>query len=520
MALLKSASTVAGMTLISRVLGFVRDMLMASTIGTGLVADAFVVAFRFPNLFRRLFAEGAFNAAFVPLFARQLEGEGHDAATRFAEEVLAILLVFLLGLSSLAMLAMPLIVYVLAPGFSDDPEKLDLTAQLTRIAFPYLTFMSLVALVGGILNSLHRFTAAAAAPIILNVVMIGVLGLVTFSGWGAEPRTGYALAWGVSAAGVLQFLMLWIVMNRVGVSLKLRKPALTPGVRRLVTLGIPGLIAGGITQINLLISTMIASMQDSAASWLYYADRIYQLPLGVIGIAIGVVLLPELARRLRADDKIGVQSSQNRALEVSMLLTVPAAVALMAIPHPVIHVLFERGAFSLEDTRATAIALAVFAAGLPAFVMIKVFSPAYFAREDTRTPMWFALISVLVNIVGALVLFQFIAFVGVALATTIAGWINALLLAVTLTRRGDFIMDERLKSALPRILGASLIMGALLLGIIHFAGHAFDGDVMLILRLLLLGAVVALGMAVYFVILWATGGLNLKALKQSFSRKA
>ena len=519
MALLRSASTVAAMTMISRVLGFVRDMLMASVIGTGLVTDAFVVAFRFPNLFRRLFAEGAFNAAFVPLFARQLEGEGLPEATRFAEQVLAVLLGFLISLSALAMLAMPLIIYILAPGFIDNPEKLDLTVQLTRIAFPYLTFMSLVALVGGILNSLNRFTAAAAAPIILNIVLIGVLGFVLLSGWGAVPRTGYALVWGVSAAGLLQLLMLWTAMTRAGVSLKLKRPAITPGIRRLVSLGVPGLIAGGITQINLLVSTMVASLQDSAPSWLYYADRIYQLPLGVIGIAIGVVLLPELARRLRADDTRGVQSSQNRALEISLLLTVPSAVALMAMPHPIIHVLFERGAFSPEDARATSVALTAFAAGLPAFVMIKVFSPAYFAREDTRTPMWFALISVVVNIAGALALFPFFAYVGVAVATTAAGWINAILLGYTLSTRGDFTLDDRMRHALPRIIAASLIMGFALLGLMQFAGQLFSVQTLFVLRLSTLAGMVSFGAAIYFAVVWWTGAVDLSALKQSFSRR-
>ena len=518
MALLRSASTVAVMTLLSRVLGFVRDMLMASVVGTGLIADAFVVAFRFPNLFRRLFAEGAFNSAFVPLFARQLEGEGHNAAVKFAEEVMAVLLTFLIILSALAMLGMPLIIYILAPGFVSNPEKLDLTVQLTRIAFPYLTFMSLVALVGGILNSLHRFTAAAAAPIILNIVMIAVLLFALFSGWGAESRTGYLLVWGVSAAGLLQFVMLWIAAAKAGVHMRLRKPVITPGVKRLVSLGVPGLIAGGITQINLLVSTMIASIQDSAASWLYYADRIYQLPLGVIGIAIGIVLLPELARRLRASDLAGVQSSQNRALEISMLLTVPSAIALMAFPQAIIQVLFERGAFTAVDTRATSIALAAFAAGLPAFVIIKIFSPAYFAREDTKTPMWFAMISAVVNIVGALVLFQFFAYAGVALATTIAGWINAGLLAVTLTRRGDFIIDKKLRHAMPRIIGASLVMGLVLLGVIQIAQPLFDASVLFILRLLALVAMVILGITTYFAVLWFSGGLDLKALKQSFRR--
>lgn len=519
MGLLRSATTVAAMTMISRVLGFVRDMLMAGVVGTGMVADAFVVAFRFPNLFRRLFAEGAFNAAFVPLFARRLEGEGQAEAARFAEEVLAALLTFLLLLSALAMLAMPWIVYGLAPGFADDPEKIGLTAELTRIAFPYLTFMSLVALLGGILNSLHRFTAAAAAPILLNVVMIAVLAAVILMDWGNSPATGRALVWGVSAAGLLQFLMLWVALSRAGINLKMRRPAITPGVKRLVSLGIPGLIAGGITQINLLVSTMIASLKDGAASWLYYADRIYQLPLGVIGIAIGVVLLPELSRRLRAGDATGVHSSQNRALEVSLLLTIPAAIALMALPFPIINLLFERGAFDASDTIATSNALMAFAAGLPAFVMIKVFSPAYFAREDTRTPMWFAMISVAVNIAGALALFPVLSYVGVALATTAAGWINALLLATVLSKRGDFTLDARMRSALPRIIFASLAMGLALVGLMHFCMPFFDGATAFMLRLLVLALLVAAGAVIYFLIAWWSGALDLAALKASFRRK-
>lgn len=519
MALLRSASTVAAMTMISRVLGFVRDMLMAGVVGTGMVADAFVVAFRFPNLFRRLFAEGAFNAAFIPLFARRLEGEGQDQAIRFAEEVLAALLAFLLLLSAIFMLAMPWIVYALAPGFADNLEKMQLTAELTRIAFPYLTFMSLVALLGGILNSLHRFTAAAAAPIVLNIVMIIVLAGVVVAGWGNTPTSGRALVWGVSAAGLLQFLMLWFALARSGITLRLRVPVVTVGVRRLVTLGIPGLIAGGVTQINLLVSTMIASLRDGAASWLYYADRIYQLPLGVIGIAIGVVLLPELARRLRAGDMKGVQSSQNGALEISLLLTLPAAIALLALPHPIIQVLFERGAFTADDTLATARALMAFAAGLPAFVMIKVFSPGYFAREDTRTPMWFAMISVAVNIAGALILFPYISYVGVALATSVAGWINAFLLALTLSRRGDFVLDARMRQALPRIIGASIMMGLVLVGLMQVCAPVFEVSVSFLLRMLMLAVLVVTGATVYFATAWWSGGLDIAALRASFTRR-
>ncbi len=318
----------------------------------------------------------------------------------------------------------------------------------------------------------------------------------------------------------MQFIMLWIAMTRAGVSLKLRLPSITPGVRRLVALGIPGLIAGGITQINLVVSTMIASLQDSAPSWLYYADRIYQLPLGVIGIAIGVVLLPELSRRLRAEDSDGVHASQNRALEISMLLTVPSAIALMAMPHPIIHVLFERGAFDADDAHATSVALAAFAAGLPAFVMIKVFSPAYFAREDTRTPMWFALVSVVINVAGALALFPFIAYVGVALATTAAGWVNALLLGYTLSRRGDLALDARMRKALPRIIAASLVMGFALLGAMQLVGPLFSADTQFVVRLILLAGMVGFGAGVYFAIAWWWGALDVAALKQSFSRRS
>ncbi len=430
MALIKSAATVGGYTLISRLLGFVRDMLLASTVGSGPVAEAFVIAFRFPNLFRRLFGEGAFNSAFVPLFAKRYEGEGHEAARLFAEEAYAVLLIALLGLVAFCEVLMPWLMYLFAPGFSEIPAKFDLAIVMTRIAFPYLVFMSLVALLGGVLNSLHRFAAAAAAPIVLNVVMIGVLAGIKLAGWGSIPATGKALVWGVSLAGLLQFAMLWIACRRAGMTIRPVRPRITPGVRRLVSLGIPGVIAGGITQLNLVISTVIASLLPGAASWLYYADRVYQLPLGLVGVAIGIVLLPELSRRLRAGDDAGVDSSQNRALELSLLLTVPAAVGLMALAQPVVNVLFERGAFTAADTGATAGALAAFATGLPAYVMIKVFAPGFFAREDTRTPMIFAVIGVGLNIVAALALFPFLAQVGIATATSLAAWVNAALLGV------------------------------------------------------------------------------------------
>jgi putative peptidoglycan lipid II flippase len=502
----------------SRVLGFVRDVLMAALLGSGPVADAFVIAFRFPNLFRRLFGEGAFNAAFVPLFAGRLESEGEGAARRFAEEIYAVLFVVLLAVVALAEVAMPLLIYVLAPGFVADTDKFDLTVLLTRIAFPYLLFMSLVALLSGVLNSLHRFALAAAAPVVLNLVLISALLTARTMGWGDAPATGMALAWGVALAGLIQFALLWVACKGAGMRLKLRRPVITPGVRRLVTLGIPGVIAGGIMQLNLVISTIIASLQASAPSWLYYADRVYQLPLGVVGVAIGIVLLPELSRRLRAGDGSGVQSSLNRALEFALFLTVPAAVALIVIPQPIVQVLFERGAFGPADTAATALALAAFAAGLPAFVLQKIFQPGFFAREDTRTPMHFALYSVALNIAGALALFPFLGHVGIALATSVAAWLNAALLGITLTRRGHFQTDAALRRNLPRIVLSSLAMGALVLGLALWWADSFSVGVALSRRIGLLLALVAVGSGAYFALTFATGAFRPDLITRAMRR--
>ena len=406
MSLLKNFATVGGATASSRVLGFVRDMFIAAALGTGPVADAFFVAFRFPNLFRRLFAEGAFNSAFVPLFAKALEGDGEDEARRFAEEALSGLLTALLVVTAVIEIAMPLFMFVLAPGFSADPEKFDLTVVLTRIAFPYLTFVSLVALYSGVLNARGRFAAAAFAPALLNVVLIAALVAVFWFGHADTPSAGVWLDLGHHRRRRRPARLRWSGRPpHDGMVLRLVWPRLTPRLRRLAALALPGVLAGGITQINIVIGTMIASLAPGAVSYLYYADRIYQLPLGIVGIAIGIVLLPDLSRQLRAGRHDLVDFTQNRALEFAMALTLPAAVALIVMAHPIIALLFQRGSFDAADTAATAGALAAFAAGLPAFVLVKVFSPGFFAREDTRTPMWFAGITVAVNVVVSLALF-------------------------------------------------------------------------------------------------------------------
>ncbi|MCB1511197.1 MAG: murein biosynthesis integral membrane protein MurJ, partial [Hyphomicrobiaceae bacterium] len=391
--LYRAFATVGGLTMVSRLLGFIRDILIAAALGTGGVADAFFVAFRFPNLFRRLFGEGAFNAAFVPLFAKKLEGEGRQVATGFASEAMSGLAAILVVFSVAAMLAMPWLMVILAPGFVTDRAKYDLAVALTQITFPYLFCMSLVALLSGVLNSLHRYWAAAAAPILLNLVLISAMSGAIWLGHANTAGAGYILATAVAVAGFTQLAMLWVAVRQAGLRMRFPRPRYSPDMRRLVELGIPGVLAGGITQINIVVGTIIASLQAGAVSYLYYADRLYQLPLGIVGVAIGVVLLPDLARKLRAGERAAVIDSQNRSLEFALLLTLPAAIALAVAAEPIISVLFERGAFTSKDTPATAWALAAFAAGLPAFVMIKVFQPAFFAREDTRTPMIYAAIN-------------------------------------------------------------------------------------------------------------------------------
>ncbi len=515
MSMLRSLATVGGFTMMSRVLGFVRDVLIGGALGSGPVADAFVVAFRFPNLFRRFLAEGAFNAAFVPLFAKRLEGDGRDAAKAFAEEALAGLLTVLLILTAVAQIAMPWFVMAMAPGFIDDPERFDLSVLFTRIAFPYLLCMSLTALFAGVLNSLGRFSAAAFAPVLLNIILIAaILGLAPFM-----PTVGHALVWGVLAGGVAQLVLVVWAAARQGFVLRLRLPRMTSGMRQLVVLGIPGVIAGGITQINLIVGQFIASFQDGAVSILYYADRIYQMPLGLIGVAMGVVLLPDISRRLRAGDETGAATSQNRAVEMSMLLTLPAAVASGVIAWPIISVLFQGtseavfgdSAFTAQDSLATAAALTAFAFGLPAFVLIKVFQPAYFARENTMTPMVYAGVNTAVNIVLGIALFQWLGLVGLAAATSFAAWVNTLLLWRTLRREGDFQADSRLIARLPRIALASAGMG---LGL-----WAATGPLMPWLngayweQVVALGILVIGGIVLYGALAQALGAMRLRELK-------
>jgi len=510
--LVAAFATVSGMTMLSRILGFVRDVMIARYLGAGDMSDAYVIAFRLPNLFRRWFAEGAFNAAFVPLFSRTLEQEGRDEARLFAGRTLTLLGVSLLIMTILAEIFMPQVMAVFAPGFQDTPEKAQLTVIYGRIMFPYLTFMALMALYGGVLNAFNRFAAAAFAPVMLNVVLIAALLFVVPH----APDTGEVLSWGIAVAGVVQWVVVFIALERQRFGLRPAWPRMTPRIKKLLVLMVPGILAGGVTQINIVVGSIIASQADGAVTYLYFADRIYQLPLGVIGAAIGVVLLPELARRLSVKDEAGARSSFNRAAELSMALTLPATVALIVIPTALIAGLFEGGKFTSEATAATAAALMAFAAGLPAYVLQRVLQPGYFAREDTVTPLKFAAVNVALNIGLSLYLFPRIGHVGLAIATAASAWVNVALLSWGLRSFAAFRPDKRLVSRIARLTLSALIMGGVLFGLDWRFGALASGDQLE--RLTLLVGLVGAGLAAFGISVLATRALTPSDLRRLVRR--
>lgn len=501
----------------SRLLGFAREALMASALGTGPVADVFYTCFRFPNLFRRLFAEGAFNIAFIPLFAKELEQGGDAAARRFAEQVFSVLASWLLIFTAVILLFMPYVVAtVVAPGFVDTPEKFELSVTMTRIMFPYLLCMSLVAMCSGILNSMRKYFLAAIVPVLLNVILVAILVFSIISETD-HRTTGLYLAWGVFVSGFVQlFALIWGVWKS-GMGFALVPPRLTDPVKRLMVLMGPGLLTGGVLQINLLIGTIIATAQDGANALLNYADRLNQLPLGVIGIAVGVVLLPELSRALKANDAAKAQQLQVRSLEFALVLTLPAAVGFMTLPQEIIQIVYQRGAFDAVATQKTALALVAFASGLPAYVMIKVFQPGFFAREDMRTPFWFSLIMVVTNIILSLSLFPVLGHVAIALATSLSAWLNLVLLAATQWKRGDFRPGADLIKRLSLMLLASLVMGASLLAAKQWSAPVLENASFALLLVLVIAMIVA-GAAIYFILILLTGAVRLSNLKQALRR--
>ncbi|MHA1597858.1 MAG: murein biosynthesis integral membrane protein MurJ [Alphaproteobacteria bacterium] len=515
MVLLRSIVTVGSLTLVSRLFGFVRDVLIAAVLGAGMLADVFFVAFKFPNLFRRLFAEGAFNMAFVPLFAGALEVEGKDAARQFADQALAVLLWALLAFVVAFEVAMPWAMTAFAPGFVGNPEKFSLAVDLTRVTFPYLLFISLVSLLAGVLNSVGKFAAAAATPILLNICLIGaVLGFASVA-----ETPGHALAWGVFGAGIVQFIWLFIHASKAGFAPRMVRPRLTPNVKLLLVRALPVALGAGIYQINLLIDTIIASLlPDGSISYLFFADRVNQLPLGVIGVAVGTALLPLLSRQIRGEDEAAASHSQNRAVEFSLLLTLPAAVALMVIAEPVVTVLFERGAFGEAEAMATAAALGIYAIGLPAYVLVKALAPGFFARGDTATPVKIAVAAIVVNLVLNLILMGPFLHVGIAMATAASSWLNAGLMAYVLYRRGHFVFDARLKRRLSGTLLASIGMGAALTFALPYGADMLGGGEAV--RALGLAGLVVGGGVVFAVLAQVTGAARLSDIKSLYRGKA
>jgi putative peptidoglycan lipid II flippase len=514
MSFVRSIATVGGFTLLSRITGLMREMLIAHFLGAGMMADAFFVAFRFPNLFRSLFAEGALNAAFVPLFSGKLTSEGHDEAVRFAQQAFAVLGLTLALFVAVVELIMPLAMWGLAPGFAQIPGKIQLATDLSRICFPYLLFISLTALQAGVLNSVGRFAAAAGTPILLNLVaMLGLFALSPLT-----PTPAHALAWGTFASGVVQFSWLVWSCRQAGVGLNFVRPRLTPEVRLLVKRIVPGAVGAGVYQVNLVINTMIAStVADGAVSYLNYADRVNQLPLGVVGIAIGTALLPLLSRQIKSGQAQAALDSQNRALEFGLLLTIPAAVAFMVIALPVVSLLFERGSFTAEDSVETARALQAFAIGLPAYVLVKVLTPAFFAREDTATPVRVAAVTMIINIVLNLVLVASMRHVGMAISTAVAAWCNVMMLVIILFRRGYFTPDTRFLKRAPKIMIAGAVMGLAL----HQAQQTLWSPGMGgMVNLTLVGGLVGLGLLVFAGTAQLTGAAVFSEIKTIMRKKS
>ena len=518
MALLRSSLIVGSNTLLSRVLGYVRDILIARALGTTGVVEAFVVAFRFPNLFRRLVAEGAFSSAFVPMFAKKLEKDGKAAALAFAGNTMAWLLLILVLFTIAAEIFMEPIVSVFAPGFRDQPALFDAAVLFTRLTLPYLIAMTIVALMSGVLNVNYKFAMAAAAPTLLNAIMI--VGLVFAVPW--FKSAGHMLAWAVAVAGIAQYLWLGYACWKAGLHLSLPVPHFTASTKRLLKLMVPGIIGGGMTQINLLVGTIIASFIAGAVSILYFADRIYQFPLGMIGIAIGTALLPELSRKIHSEPE-AANAVQNRAVELAMLLTLPAAAALVAVAESISIVMFQYGKFTVQDAHDTAVALAAFSCGLPAYVLIRVFAPGFYAREDTRSPVIYAVVSMTTNIVLSVAFvwppfgWPSMGFLGIAVATAVAAWINAVLLGIMLVRRRHWRLDARFKSRLPRIVIAALVMAGALVPLAIWLAPRIRGQVAE--RILSLGVLVAAGMLVYGALCLALKVADVGELRRMLKRR-
>lgn len=519
MNLARTLGSVGGLTLVSRVLALVRDSLQATYVGAGFASDAFLVAFRLPNMFRALFAEGAFSSAFIPMFNRRVaEGGGLDAGIAFAERALSVLLPLLLVFTIGMIAAAAPVTFALSGGFNHPtPEQFAYAVTLSRITLPYLALISIVSLLGGILNSVNRFWVNAAAPILLNIAMIA--GLWFFHGDGPY-ETAQVQAISVTVGGALQLLWLILACRGAGIRLRIRLPRIDADVRQLFRLIVPAAAGAGAVQINLLISTALAGslLAPGAISYIYYADRLNQLPLGLIGIGLGTILLPTISRLLGEARHDEAMDMQNRGIELALFLTLPAMVALMVAAEPIVRTLFQHGAFTAQDSVRCAWALAAFSAGLPAYVLVKVLTPGFYAREDTKTPVRYAMVSIGVNIVGNLILIPLIGHVGPPLATALSSCINVALLYRTLRARGHFAADARLKRRLPRLVLAAMTMGVALWWLEDLLDPYTTGGILV--RAAAMLVLVATGVALYGVACFVTRAYLVSDLKALVRRRA
>lgn len=519
MSFYKAVATVGGFTLGSRIMGFLRDILTAALMGAGPVADSFFVALKLPNFFRRITAEGAFSVSFVPLFAGEMETQGKEAAQKFAEEAQAVMLTVLVPFTVLVIAAMPWVLYVVAPGFGSTPERYEMALEMSRITFPYIVLMSLTALFGGVMNSFDRFGPFAAAPMLFNLCLIAALLVHEYAHMG--QTAGHAMAWGVLAAGVLQCGWLAIACRKLCMHVRLRRPALTPMIRKLFQKMLPGVMGAGVAQVNLFVDMVLASLLPvGSISFLYYADRLYQLPLSVIGTATGTALLPMLSRAIKGGDEQGAHKLFTRATEVGLWLALPATVAYIVMAPTIMAVLFERGAFTPADGMKSALALMAYAIGLPAFIFSKIFSMAFYAREDTATPMKIAVICAVSNTVLCLALMYLtpLQHVGIALATGVSAWISAGLLARRMWKEKFFRLEGDSVKRIGFVFASVAVMGALLavedrFVMPHFmtGGWAF--------KLLGLALVMGAAGAVYALCLYASGILKPSLIKELFPKR-
>jgi len=506
MNLIASTSTFSFFTIISRILGYVRDILIAIFLGTSLFADAFFVAFRLPNTFRRLFAEGAFNAAFIPSYSGALAVDKGEA-DNFAKNVFNLLFLILLFFVVVAEIFMPQLIFIIAPGFYNDPEKLELAIELSRITFPFLLFVSLASFLAAILNSHNKFAAAAAAPIILNIILIGSL---FFSQWVNIPNVKI-LAYAVSFAGILQFILLLFFVKKNFKPILSLKIKIDKKIKFFFSKLLPSIFSSGVTQINILIGTIIASFQAGAVSYLYYADRVYQINLAVAGIAVGTVMLPELSKYVKTNDFEKITNLQNRALELCLFLSIPAAIALVLASNQIITSLFGYGSFDNESVINTALALTYFAIGVPAFSILKIFSNFFFARDDTKTPFYLSVISVILNIVISVSFFGQIGFIIIPIATSVSSWINVLMHFYYIKKRRLHIFDSKFTYKLPRIILSVVVMAVILYLLLGFFSDKFGYNESW--KFIYLFIIVIISLASYFLISNFSGAFKFKEIK-------